>query len=95
MTPQDARDYFGCNLDRILRGLEWSTNHAARECGLDPGTMHRLRSGQRQPSVSQASIVATALGVSIESLLAKPAVKVLATYRSHYPAHEHELSTAS
>lgn len=90
VTPQEARDNFGCNLDRLLTARGLSTNAAARMCGMDSGNMHRLRAGQRQPSVSQASMVASALGVSIESLLIKPPAKILRAYREHYPALENE-----
>lgn len=82
MTEQEAKAVIPEAIERELNRLGWSWYKLGVASGISHATMSNIRNGVHEPKASSLMRIATALGVSVDSLLScdsKKSRKKLAT----------------
>lgn len=76
LTNDEVKENLAANLKRILSERKISQAKFARAIGVSPMAVSHYMSGRNATGAAAVSRMAVFLGVSIESLITKPVVKI-------------------
>ena len=69
LRPDEAGTTFGRNVRRLREARDWTREELARQAGITGGTVRRCEAG-KGPNLRSAVLLARALGVTLDEMLA-------------------------